>query len=320
MKIAHAAAAIAALIITAAPCPGAKTRSTMFLSLERIFDDGGAEIKSEFIADGSSFTLACDRYVSERGAVAEGPRPALVLRTRCEKADRPRAGTAIWVHGSPFADFDEEPRIEHLALLSLGYDVVTPLYPSTGGRPLDVRPDRISPNFDDAVAEVIAVIKSARRSGGRLILLGDTTGALLAAAAARHLRVSDKLVLQGPWLKPLRQAFDPDENLVEGTVPLDRAAAKILSRAEQVAFSRQLLDRFYGAWAERDPIAFLAAHPPRDMLVIYGDKDEEIGLERMPALLAVGGRCHRALVLRGAGHEGIATRADLDRLVEELAR
>jgi acetyl esterase/lipase len=292
----------------------------MFLSLEKLFDHGGAEVRSEFIADGSSFTLACDRYVSERGALAEGPRPALVLRTRCEKADRPRAGTAIWVHGSPFADFDEEPRIEHLALLGLGYDVVVPLYPSTGGRPLDVGPDRISPDIDDAVAEVVAVVKAARRNGGRVILLGDSIGAPLAAAAARHLRAPDKLLLLRPWLRPLRQAFDADKNLVEGPVPLGGTAAASLPRQEQVAFSSALLDRFYRAWAGRDLVELIAAHPPHDMLVVYGDKDEEIGLGRMPALLAAGGRRHRSLVFRGAAGEGIATRADLDRLITELTR
>lgn len=292
----------------------------MFLSLERLFDDGGAEVKSEFVADGSSFTLACDRYVSERGALADGPRPALVLRTRCEKAGRPRAGTAIWIHGSPFADLDEEPRIEHLALLSLGYDVVTPLYPSTGGRPIDVGPDRVSPNMDVAVAEVKAVVKAARRGGGRIILVGDSTGALLAAAAARHLRASDKLVLHGPWLKPLRDAFDPDENLIGGPVPLDFAAAASLSSEEQVALSSRLLGHFYGAWADLDPTDLLTAHPPRDMLIVYSDKDEEIGLERIPALLALGGQRHRSLVLGGGAPTGIATRADLDRLIAELRR
>lgn len=292
----------------------------MFLSLEKLFDDAGAEIRTEFIADNSTFTLACDRYVSERGALADGPQPALVLRTRCEKAGRPRAGTAIWVHGAPFEKLDEEPRVELLALLGLGYDVVVPLYPSTGGRPLDVGPDRVSPDIDGAVAEVVAVVKASRRGGGRVILLGDATGALLAAAAARHLRFSDKLVLQGPWLKPLRQAFDPDENLVEGAVPLAGTAAANLPREEQVAFSRGVLDRFYGPWADRDLIALVTAHPPHDMLVVYGDQDEEIGLERMPALLAVGGQRHRSLVIRGANHSGIGTRADLDRLVAELRR
>ncbi len=292
----------------------------MFLSLQTLFADGGAEVKSEFIADGSSFTLACDRYVSERGALADGPRPALVLRTRCEKAGRPRAGTAIWVHGSPFADLDEEPRIEHLALLSLGYDVVTPLYPSTGGRPLDVGPDRVSPEMDDALAEVVAVVKAARRSGGRIILIGDTTGALLAAAAARHLRASDMLVLHRPWLEPLRQAFKAHGNLVGGAVPLVGAPAATRPLEEQVAFSRSLLDRFYGAWADRDLVALVVAYPPSDMLVVYGDNETEIGMERMPALLAAGGPRPRSLVLRGAGHDGVATRADLNRLIAELNR
>lgn len=316
----YRALALTALLLAAVPCAAAKRENAMFLSLERLFDDGGAEVRSEFIADGSSFTLACDRYASERGALADGPRPALVLRTRCETAGRPRAGTAVWVHGAPFETMDEEPRVEHLALLSLGYDVVTPLYPSTGGRPLDVGPDRISPDMDAAVEEVIAVVKAARRSGGRVILVGDSTGAPLAAAAARHLRACDKLLLQGPWLRPLRQAFDADKNLVEGPVPLDGTAAASLPRQEQVAFSSALLDRFYGAWAGRDLVELVAAHPPHDMLVVYGDKDEEIGLERMPALLAAGGRRNRSLVLPGAAGEGIATRADLDRLITELTR
>lgn len=295
-------------------------KSSMFLSLERLFDDGGVEVRSEFIADHSSFTLACDRYVSERGALADGPRPALVVRTRCVKAGRPRAGTAVWVHGQPFQALDEEPRVELLALLSLGYDVVTPLYPSTAGRPLDVGAQRVSPNMDDAVAEVVAVVKAARRSGGRVILVGDTAGALLAAAAAGHLRASDKLVLQGPWLKPLLQAFDPDENLVEGPVPIEDAAAENLPREEQIAYSRRLLGRFYGEWGERNPIAVLAANPPRDLLVVYGDKDDETGLERIPDLLTVGGRHHRSLVLRGSDHASIGTRADLDRLIMEFTR
>jgi acetyl esterase/lipase len=215
---------------------------------------------------------------------------------------------------------EQEPRVELLALLSLGYDVVTPLYPSTAGRLLDVGPQRVSPNMEDAVAEVVAVVKAARRSGGRVILLGDTTGALLAAAAAGHLRTSDKLVLQGPWLKPLRQAFKGDENLVGGPVPIDDAAAENLRLEEQLAYSNRLLNRFYGAWGERDLIAVLAANPPRDMLVVYGDKDDETGLERLPDLLTVGRQHHRSLVLRGSDHASIGTRADLDRLIAEFMR
>lgn len=297
----------------------------MFLKLGTVFAYEEPSETTKRFPDGSSFTFTCDRYVSERGIVAHRGRPALVVRTRCESVARPAAGTAIWLHGGPFTRYEEIPRAEQAALLDLGYEVVTPIYVSSDERELSVEVNqelplargRVVPDMDDAIAEIAAVIRSAQRSGGRVILYGDSYGGFLAAAAADQLRPSDKLVLHGPMLKSFRQIMREAPRLIDGPIRINDVIPKHLSLKEQNDLSRQILTRFYGAWADRDVVSLLASRPPPNMLVVYGEHDEKMGIEHLPALLALGGR---SLMLSGAGHEGITTRADLDRLVAELKR
>lgn len=297
----------------------------MFLKLGTVFAHERPSESTARFADGSSFTFSCERYVSERGIIAHRGRPALVVRTRCESVDRPAAGTAIWLHGGPFAMYNKTPRAEQAALLDLGYEVVTPLYISSGERELSIEVNqelpfargRVVPDMDDAIAEVAAVVRAAQRAEGRVILYGESYGGFLAAAVAGQLRPSDKLVLHGPMLKSFGQIMRASPKLIGGPIRLNDVIPEHLSLAEQNDLFREILTRFYGAWGDRDVVSLLSARPHPDMLVVYGERDEKMGIEHLRALLALGGR---SLVLRGAGHDGIATRADLDRLIAELRR
>jgi acetyl esterase/lipase len=303
--------------LAAAPGTGAAKDEAMFLKLGTVFAYEEPSETTKRFADGSSFTFACDRYVSERGIIAHRGRPVPVVRTRCELANRAAAGTAIWLHGGPFAKFDEQPHANQAALLSLGYELVTPLYPSSADRELQVTPDRVAPDMDGAVAEVIAVVQAVQRSPGRVILCGDSYGALLAAAAAGHLRPSDKLVLFGPMLISVGQSIRSTPNFLAAPLTFSGKNPDDLSMDEQNDFARKMLQRFYGPWIDRDVTSILATDRPRDMLVVYGDKDEVIGLDLMPPLLALGGR---SLVLRSLGHQVTASGSDIDRLIAELRR
>lgn len=291
-----------------------------FLTLGGHDDGSGTKIDTVFIADDSSFTLTCDRYVSELGAVADGSRPALVRRMRCDKVDTPRAGTAVWIHGEPFETPDEEPRAEQLALLSLGFEVVAPLYPSTGGRPLELRKGQVTPDFDDAVKEVIATVKYAKRAGGRVLVVGVGTGSMLATAAAGHLRATDRLILQGPWMKPLTAVYDSQEDLFDGPVVIDGLDGKGLGARTKIEVTKDLLARFYGSWNDRDLVALLRDKRSLELLVVYGERDKDIDPQRVSRLLTARGIRHRSLVLRGSAHAVIDTRANLDRLIAELKR
>lgn len=304
---------------------GPAKEEAMFLKLGTVFAYEEPSESTARFADGSSYTFSCERYVSERGIIAHRGRPALVVRTRCESVGRPAVGTAIWLHGGPFAKYNETPRAEQAALLDLGYEVVTPIYISSGERELSVEVHetlpiargRVVPDMDEAIAEVAAVVRAAQRAEGRVILYGESYGGFLAAAVAGELRPSDKLVLHGPMLKPFGQIMRASPKLIGGPLRLNDVIPGHLSLPEQNDLSRDILRRFYGTWGDRDVVSLLSGRPPRDMLVVYGDRDEKMGLEHLPALLALGGR---SLVLGGAGHDGIATRADLDRLIAELKR
>lgn len=309
--------------VAAGPGPGAAKEEAMFLKLGTVFAHEEPSETTARFADGSSFSFACERYVSERGIVAHRGRPALVVRTRCQSADRAAAGTAVWLHGGPFSKFDEIPRAEQAALLDLGYEVVTPLYVSSGDRELSVEVNdqlplmrgRVVPDMDDAIAEVAAVVRAAQRAEGRVILYGESYGGFLAAAVAGRLRSSDKLVLHGPMLNSFGQLMRAAPKLIGGPIRLNDVIPEHLSLDEQNDLFRKILVRFYGDWGDRDVVSLLAPRPPRNMLVVYGEQDEKMGIEHLPALLALGGR---PLLFRGAGHEGVRSRADLDRLIAEL--
>jgi pimeloyl-ACP methyl ester carboxylesterase len=312
-------ARIMSLALAAISGTGAAMDKSMFLTLGTVFAYDEPSTTTVRLFDGSSFTFACERYVSERGIIADRGRPALVVRTRCESADRPQAGTAIYLHGGPFTKFDGKLRAEQAALLDLGYEVVTPLYVSSGDRELSVKVDdkrpliggRVVPDMNDAIAELAAVVRAAQRAEGRVILYGESYGGFLAAALADRLRPSDKLVLHGPMLN----SFGELMRMTGGPIRLNDFMPQHLSLDQQDELSRKIFTRFYGAWADRDVVSLLASRPPHNMLVVYGENDEKMGIEHLPALLALGAR---PLPLRGAGHEGFRSRSDLDRLIAEL--
>lgn len=289
----------------------------MFLKLGTVFAHEEPSRTVMRFPDGSSFAFACDRYVSERGVVAHRNRPVPVVRTFCESRDRPALGTAVWLHGGPFTKFDEQPRADQAALLSLGYQLVTPLYLSSADRDFEFTSRGAATDMDDAVAEVSAVVMGAQKAGGRVVLCGDSYGALLAAAAARHLRATDKLVLFGPMLISVGEMIRLHPNFIKSPLTLNGKAADHLSMDEQNMLTRDLLRNFYGRWLDLDVAALLSESRPRDMLVVYGDEDDIIGLDRMPELLAGGGR---SIELKGLGHEVVGSRSDLDRLILELKR
>lgn len=135
----------AALLSAAVPCVPAQAGEGMFLKLGDVFNYPGHSVTTDELADGSTFVFDCDRYVSERGVIADGNQPALVVRTVCEKAGRHRRGTVVYLHGGPWAAAPERPTQELSALLSLGYELIVPLYPGSSDRQLHVEPTKVTP-------------------------------------------------------------------------------------------------------------------------------------------------------------------------------
>lgn len=315
----------AALLVLLAvmPCVPAQAGDLMFLKLQTLYAyPEPSEIKLEFVKDGSSFTLACDRSVATRGAVANGSRAALVVHVRCESAGRPRAGTAVWVHGGPFRPYDEELGPEQAALLSLGYDLLVPLYPGSSDRELGFSIDSTPLTMNDAIAEITTAVRWAQKRDRRVLLVGESFGALLAGAAASTLRRSDRLILENPLLLSPRQRAplpnEPGEPPIASAIVKGDDIMKGLSTEQQNELIIETYNAFMADWIDRDLISILRERPPHRMFVVHGDRDSRIGLERMPELLGLGGRRYPALVLKDSDHAALGTRAELDAFVEML--
>lgn len=304
--------------LTSVPCVPAQAGKGMFLKLNDIFRyEDHSRTKAEFV-DGSSFTFECDRYVSERGVIADGDRPALVVRTACESEGRPRRGTAVWLHGGPFGFAPETATPEQAVLLSRGYDVIMPLYPGSAERSLWVSPDGVTPSFEDAIAETEVAVRFAQRGGGRVVLVGESFGSILAAATARALREDDRLLLALPMLRSYRALVPPEGNRVTGPIVIDGKPVTDKSLDEQSALANETIERFAGIWLDRDVISILKPNPPRNLLVIYREKDPKSSVERMPELLSLGQHRYSALALPGDSHDLIDSKPVLDRFVREV--
>jgi hypothetical protein len=65
-------------------------------------------------------------------------------------------------------------------------------------------------------------------------------------------------------------------------------------------------------------ISILKPNSPRNLFVVYREKDPKSSVERMPELLSLGGGRYRTLPLPGETHDDIDTRALLDRLIHEV--
>jgi pimeloyl-ACP methyl ester carboxylesterase len=305
-------------LLAALPCVPADAGDGMFLKLNDIFSfENHSTSKAEF-PDGSTFEFDCDRFVSERGVISHRDRPALVVRVVCECSGRPRRGTVVWLYGGPFHPIPETVTAEQGALLSLGYDLIIPVYPGSAGRQLDVTPLGVTPNFDDAIAETEVAVRVAQREGGRVVLVGDSFGSLLAAAAAKSLRRQDRLVLSRLMLKSYHALLPPEGNQVAAPIAIDGVVATDKSLEEQSALANETFDRFGGPWLDRDVISILKPKPPRNLLVIYRERDPKSSVERMPELLALGAGRYRTLQLPGAEHEEVDTRPLLDRFIREV--
>lgn len=307
-----------AVLLSAVPCVPAKAGEGMFLKLGDIFRYEDHSRTTAKLEDGSTFSFECDRYVSERGVIADRDRPALVVRTVCESPDRPRRGTVVWLHGGPFGKAPEAPTAEQAAMLGLGYDLVMPLYPGSADRELDVRPSGVTPNFEGAIAEIEVAVRVAQRNGGRVVLVGDSFGSLLAAAAARVLRGEDRLIIERPMLRSYRALVPLEEVLIDAPVIQDGAPVTDKSPQERSDLVKDTLERFAGPWLDRDVISILQSNPPRNLLVIYREKDPKSSVERMPELLALGAGRYRTLPLPGAEHDEIDTRPLLDLFIREV--
>lgn len=290
----------------------------MFLKLDDVFRyEDPSSTKVEF-PDGSTFVFECDRYVSQKGVIALGDRPALVERTVCEKEGRPRRGTVIWLHGGPGGSPDSVGKGERAVLLSRGYDFILPLYPGSAARSLEVSPQGVNPNFEDAIAETEVAVRLAQRAGGRVVLVGDSFGSLIAAAASRVLREGDRLILERPMLRSYRALVPPEGNRVIGPIIIDGKPVTDRSLEEQSALMNETFERFAGPWIDRDVISILKPSPPSNLLVIYREKDWKSSVERMPELLSIGGGRYRTLPLPGAEHDEIDTRPLLDLFIREI--
>lgn len=318
-----AGAVVLAAALMAISCVPSHAGELMFLKLQTLYAYGEpSETKLEFVKDGSSFTLACDRSVATRGAVSLGSQAAYVVHIRCESAGRPRAGTAVWVHGGPFRPYDEELGPEQAALLSLGYDLLIPLYPGSSDRELGFGVDFTPMTMNDAIAEITTAVRWAQKRDRRVLLMGESFGALLAGAAASTLRRSDRLILENPLLLSPRQRSplpnEPGEPPMATAVFKGDDIMKGLSTEQQNELIIKTYHAFMADWLDRDLISILRDRPPHRMFVIYGDRDSRIGLERMPELLGLGGRRYPALVLKDSDHAALGTRAELDAFVEML--
>lgn len=304
--------------LVAVPCVPAQAGDGMFLRLDTIFkyeDHSSTTVK---FPDDSTFVFECDRYVSEKGVIADGNRPALVIRSVCESTGRPRRGTVIWLHGGPFLPASEIGAGERAVLLSSGYDFVVPLYPGSAERDLDVTPHGVTPSFEDAIAETEVAVRVAQRNGGRVVLVGDSFGSLLAAAASRLLREGDRLILERPMLNSYHALLPPEGNRLTAPLIVDGETVTDKSLEEQSALANQTFERFAGPWLDRDVISILKPAPPRNLLVIYREKDPKSSVERMPELLALGRGRYRALPLPGAEHDEIDSRTLLDLFIREV--
>lgn len=290
----------------------------MFLTLSDIFRYEDHSRTTAELGDGSTFEFECDRYISERGVIAAGDRPALVVRTVCESAGRSRRGTVVWLHGGPFSFAPETATVEQAVLLSRGYDLIMPLYPGSSARDLRVSPSKVTPDFEDAIAETEVAVRVAQRGGGRVVLVGDSFGSILAAAAARLLSENDHMILARPMLRSYHALVPPEGNQVTGPVVIDGKPVTDKTLDEQSALMNETFERFAGPWLDRDVISILKPNPPRNLLVIYREKDPKSSVERMPELLSLGGGRYRTLPLPGAEHEEVDTRPLLDRFIREV--
>lgn len=310
-------AALAALL-AAVPCIPAQAGEGMFLTLNDIFRyEDHSRTTAEF-DDGSTFEFECDRYVSERGVIADGDRPALVVRTVCESAGRSRRGTVVWLPGGPFSFTPGPATVEQAVLLSRGYDLIVPLYPGSSERELRVNPSKVTPDFEDAIAEIEVAVRVAQRGGGRVVLVGDSFGSIPAAASARLLSENDQMILARPMLRSYHALVPPEGNRVTGPITIDGKPVTDKSLDEQSALANETFERFAGPWLDRDVISILKPSPPRNLLIIYREKDPKSSVERMPELLSLGGGRFRMLPLPGEAHEEIDTRPLLDRFIREV--
>lgn len=308
----------AVLSIAAIPCLPAEAGKAMFLKLNDIFRYEDHSITKAKFSDGSTFEFECDSYVSERGVIAEGGRPALVVQTLCESSGRSRRGTVVWLHGGPLSPAPETATAEQAALLSRGYDLIMPLYPGSAARSLWVSPGGVTPTFDDAVAEAQVAVTVAQRRPGRVVLVGESFGSIIAAAAAPLLREEDQLLLSRPMLRSYHALLPPEGNGLTGPLVIDGVLATDKPLEEQKALMNETFDRFAGPWLDRDVISILKPRPPRNVLVIYREKDPKGSPERMPELLSLGGGRYRTLPLPGDSHDEIDTRPLLDRFIREV--
>ncbi len=307
-----------AALLAAVPCVPAQAGEDMFLKLGDVFkyeDPSSTTIK---FPDGATFVFECDRYVSEKGVIADGDRPALVIRRTCERSGRPRRGTVVWLHGGPFMRAAEAATGEQAVLLSSGYDLIVPLYPGSAERDLEVSPRGVTPTFDDAIAETEVAVRAGQRSGGRVVLVGDSFGSLIAAAASRLLGEGDRLILSRPMLRSYHALLPPDGNRLAGPIGINGKIVTDKTLEEQSALMNETFERFAGPWLDRDVISILKPSPPRNLLVIYREKDPKGSPERMPELLSLGGGRYRTLPLPGDSHDEIDTRPLLDRFIREV--
>ena len=298
-----------------------------FLNLGSVFaHTEPSETKVSF-PDGSSFAYACDTFKAERGVIAFAHQPALVVRIVCARSGRPSPGSVIWVQGGPFGSFDPNLPAELSALVSLGYEAFFPLYPGSGGeREYAVeggadatKISRISPDMDDAVAELTAVIRS-RQQAGPVVLVGNSFGALPAAIASPVLRDDDRLVLLDPMLKTPREGLlSPGGYTLPAVMRGGENIVQGMSKSENEALSGEILRALLGRWLDENVETVLARSAPSNILVVYGDKDARIGLERMPRLLAQHGGRYRSLVLEGSDHAGAISKSQLEKFIRAAA-
>lgn len=311
--------------------PGISMELPISYDLLNVIFDETSETIAEF-PDGSHFSLNCNRLKAEQVEYKVEGRSVPAVRIHCDQARRPLNKSAIWLFGGPFISFSPDllPP-EHLVLLDLGYVLVVPLYIGTAEREYEFVGDRLSPDMDEAVREVASLVE-AFQSAGPVVLVGQSFGGLLASAVATQLRENDALVLLGSPLVPfpevIRRQNVPISSLLDqpflddlelgfaqpsGPMRLqNEAGVPSTSLEEQTELSLRVLRGFFGKrWLEQDPVALLAGHPARS-LVVMREGDARVGPERLQVLRDMQNPRIHLLVLSGEEHASVLARRELD--------
>ncbi|BAS26318.1 alpha/beta hydrolase [Limnochorda pilosa] len=156
--------------------------------------------------------------------------------------------------------------------------------------------DRIGLAFEeprDVSAAIDWVLAQEPVAGKPLILLGASLGGATALRAAAARPEVDAVVSEGSYASV--------DRMVVGFMEM-MGAPRALALALD-PFAKLALLTLYGVWpATASPVHDIGAIAPRPVLLIHGEKDDQISLDHLAALQAAAGPGAEVWVVPGAGH------------------